>query len=435
VKNADQISALETPLIRYGADGDTAPDQPNAEEGGPVAILVCHGMGQQVRYETISAVGLSLLAAAHARDAAIDPVGVHLSKGEDDDFITRAEIKWRDKGDSPHEVHIYEAYWAPLTEGRVTYWDTVKFLLQGGWQGLWYSKAFRRATFQRWMFGGPQDLPIGRLTFIATLGMMLFVLLQIGLIGYVGLDVGHRVLAGIAHPVAAGHRAWLRLGVWLALIAEALFARYFLIQYVGAVAAYISPYKDSKFDQLRHQIQKIGFDIGKAIYGFGPPRSSVPTYSKVVVVGHSLGSVLAYDTLNALINLDNVSAAGAGRGVVHRTRALITFGSPLDKTAFIFRTQSNHPKDQIREQLAASVQPLILSYKLFRPPAFEWVNIWSKRDIISGELNYYDDPDGRAMDRRPIENMIDPEAWVPLFAHTQYWKDKMLAEQLYRCVS
>lgn len=435
MKNADQISALETPLIRYGVDGDTAPDQPNAEEGGPVAILVCHGMGQQVRYETISAVGLSLLAAAHARDAAIDPVGVHLSKGEDDDFITRAEIKWRDKGDSPHEVHIYEAYWAPLTEGRVTYWDTVKFLLQGGWQGLWYSKAFRRATFQRWMFGGPQDLPIGRMTFIATLGMMLFVLLQIGLIGYISLDVGYRVFAGIVHPDAAGYRAWLRLGVWVALIAETLFARYFLIQYVGSVAAYISPYKDSKFDELRHRIQKIGFDIGKVIYGFGPTRSSVPTYSKVVVVGHSLGSVLAYDTLNALINLDNVSAAGAGRNVVHRTRALITFGSPLDKTAFIFRTQSNHPKDQIREQLAASVQPLILSYKLFRPPAFEWVNIWSKRDIISGELNYYDDPDGRAMDRRPIENMIDPEAWVPLFAHTQYWKDKMLAEQLYRCVS
>jgi hypothetical protein len=155
----------------------------------------------------------------------------------------------------------------------------------------------------------------------------------------------------------------------------------------------------------------------------------------VVVVGHSLGSVLAYDTLNALINLDNVSAAGARRNVVQRTRSLITFGSPLDKTAFIFRTQSNHPKDQIREQLAASVQPLILSYKLFRPPTFKWINIWSKRDIISGELNYYDDPHTHALDRRPIENMIDPDAWVPLFAHTQYWKDPMLADQLYHYVS
>src|SRR5213080_2751829 len=62
---------------------------------------------------------------------------------------------------------------------------------------------------------------------------------------------------------------------------------------------------------------------------------TVPGYSRVVVVGHSLGSVLAYDTLNALINEDQVCAKQ--RGVVSKTRALITFGSPLDKTAFMFR--------------------------------------------------------------------------------------------------
>ncbi|MGA2214415.1 MAG: hypothetical protein ABSH31_14160, partial [Bryobacteraceae bacterium] len=54
------------------------------------------------------------------------------------------------------------------------------------------------------------------------------------------------------------------------------------------------------------------------------------------------------------------------QNVVGRTRALITFGSPLDKTAFLFRTQSNHPRDEMREELAASVQPLILSYHQFR---------------------------------------------------------------------
>jgi hypothetical protein len=40
----------------------------------------------------------------------------------------------------------------------------------------------------------------------------------------------------------------------------------------------------------------------------------------------------------------------------------------------------------------ASVQPIIVSYELYRPPGFEWINIWSKMDIISSELNYYDDP-------------------------------------------
>src|SRR5262249_49386609 len=95
--------------------------------------------------------------------------------------------------------------------------------------------------------------------------------------------------------------------------------------------------KDSKFEELRQKIQKVGLDVGKVIYGFRLPDVAVPHYEKIVIVGHSLGSVLAYDTLNALINLDNTSDAADQRYVVSRTRALLTFGSHLDKPAFIFQ--------------------------------------------------------------------------------------------------
>jgi len=229
--------------------------------------------------------------------------------------------------------------------------------------------------------------------------------------------------------------AFALLAAWIAAIAEALVARYFIVEYVGDVAAYVSPYKDSKFDEIRKKIQAVGLGVGKVIYGFGPGTVNVPDYRKVVVVGHSLGSVLAYDTLNALINQDNVSAKTEQHGVVARTRALVTFGSPLDKTAFIFRMQASSDQDWIREQLAASVQPLIVSYALYRPPSFEWVNIWSPMDIISGELNYYDDP-GFPANRPPcVVNMRDPQARKPLLAHVQYWNDALLREQLYRLVS
>ena len=197
------------------------------------------------------------------------------------------------------------------------------------------------------------------------------------------------------------------------------------------MAAYVSPYKDSKFDELRHQIQQVGLDAGKVIYGFEDQGSLVPNYKNVVVVGHSLGSVLAYDTLNALINLDNVSP-GKSRHVLARTRGLITFGSPLDKTAFIFRTQMQ-ADNSMREQLAASMQPLIISYQKYRPDTFRWVNIWSRMDIISGELNYYDNIP--AADPRHVQNMQDPDASVPLYAHVQYWKNKTLRDQLYSFVS
>jgi hypothetical protein len=240
-------------------------------------------------------------------------------------------------------------------------------------------------------------------------------------------DMANEVLFSLGWWRAAG-----QLACWLFLALEAFAARYFIIEFVGDVAAYISPYKDSKFDELRQKIQTVGLTMGKVVYGFGPAAPNVPFYRKVVMVGHSLGSVLAYDTLNAMINLDNVSAPANQRAVAQRTSALITFGSPLDKTAFIFRMQPNNEKDWIREHLAASVQPLILSYRDFRLPTFSWTNLWSRMDVVSGSLEYYDAvPFSHPLH---VQNKRDPQAWVPLLAHTQYWNGKLLHDTLYRAV-
>ena len=371
------------------------------------------------------------------------------------------------------QVHVYEAYWAPLTEGRVTFWDTIKFLLRAAWNGRKYSTPFVRSTFCRWMFGGRQPLTIGPFTWFSVSFVLLLLLLQLGLIGGVFLKLASQckfALAGvpafawkgwsltwghwlspffpgigvICHSANYSREWWLALGrlvLWFGLIGEALYVRYLIIQYVGDVAAYISPYKDSKFDEIRHQIQKIGLNVGKVIYGFGPSKTlettteaATPKYRKLVMVGHSLGSVLAYDTLNALINLDNVSASALRQRVVERTAALITFGSPLDKTAFIFRMQANSDQDWIREQLAASAQPLILDYRKYRRDSFRWVNIWSRMDIISGNLDYYDDPAVKPTDPRHVQNKIDPQARTPLKAHLQYWDNALLREQIYQYV-
>lgn len=466
-----------TQLIHYGPAWDPALEATRGTTADPVAVLVCHGMGQQVRYETISQVAEAIRTEASARGGTVSPVEVHLSEC-DGTFLSRAELQWTDAAHAAHAVHVYEAYWAPITEGQVTYWDTIKFLFSAAGNGLWYSHPFGPRAFQRWIFGGPKPMRIGRGTFPALLCAVAFVLLQVAIIGIVLLNLAEEYKLVLAQPVPSvwfgplflynwlrwigpffpGHgillhpamysRAWwwwalAKLVLWFGAIAEALIARYFIIEYVGDVAAYISPYKDSKFDEIRQKIQNVGLTVGKVIYGFGSPLATVPRYGKIVVAGHSLGSVLAYDTLNALINQDNVSAPADQRGVVARTRALVTFGSPLDKTAFIFRMQARNDQDWIREQLAASAQPLIVSYAQYRPtvppPGFEWVNIWSEMDIISGELNYYDDP--RLIPPPPappappfVVNMPDPLANIPIYAHVQYWNNPLLREQLYRLV-
>ena len=465
-----------TRLIHYGPAWDAELEETRATPEGPVAVLVCHGMGQQVRYETISQVAEAIRTEAREQGATVSPVEVHLCD-ENSSFLARAEIQWTDTAQQAHNVHVYEAYWAPLTEGQVSYWDTIKFLLLAAAKGLWFSRPFSARRFERWMFGGPKPLVIRRATFVALLVTAAVVLAQAAIIGFVFFELAtqykavlaqsmpglhfHDVLSvagwcdilrrclGWLGPFFPGHaillhtsplaRAWwvalAKLVLWIAAIGEALVARYFIVEFVGDVAAYVSPYKDSKFDELRQKIQAVGLSVGKVIYGFGARTANVPDYRKVVVVGHSLGSVLAYDTLDALINQDNVSEPASQRGVVARTRALVTFGSPLDKTAFIFRMQARSGEGWIREQMVASAQPLIVSYALYRPPTFEWVNIWSPMDIISGELNYYDDP-GFPPNRPPcVVNLRDPQANIPLYAHVQYWGNEALRKQLYRFVS
>jgi hypothetical protein len=447
--------AAGTPLIHYGAtwNAEAEARKPAGEE--TVAVLVCHGMGQQVRYQTISAVAQAIWQEASDQHGTPAPVEVHLSR-ENDTFLARAELNWKDKESKNHCVHVYEAYWAPLTEGKVSYWDTIKFLFGAAWNTFRYS--VRGGKFQRWMFGGPKTLTVGPWGPFLLAAVLVVLVLHVGLAVYVSLALAqlYKRFTVADLPIGAsildmqawrdwGHNQQVFLGstlhvgrslvIWVVVVGIAYFFRYFIVEFVGDVAAYVSPYKDSKFDELRRNIQKVGLDVGRIIYGFGDDSATLPWYQSIVVVGHSLGSVLAYDTLNALINLDNVSQGTEKHRVVERTRALITFGSPLDKTAFIFRVQANSDQDWIREQLADSVQPLIVSYDKFRPKTFAWVNIWSPMDIISGSLEYYDDPEVQVADQRHVHNMTDPEAHQPLAAHVQYWGNRMLREQLYKYVS
>jgi hypothetical protein len=438
----------------------------------PVALLVCHGMGEQVRFETIGQISASLLKEAVAEGCTVSETGVELSF-QNESFLARAELNWMTPEGNAHAVHVYEAYWAPVTEGQVTYWETVSFLFSAAWKGLSSSKLFKPYDFQRYLFGRLRNLTIYSRTKVALLCVAVVLIAQVTAIAVVlaklvdqlkQLETAHFAIKQILEVLLPGIHLLrsataspgqklpvvLTLLSWYLLVAEILAARYFIIEYVGDVAAYISPYKASKFDDIRTKIQAIGLNVAKVIYGFGN-TSVVPNYERVVFAGHSLGSVLAYDTLNATINLDLTSAMPGSKHVVERTTKLITFGSPLDKTAFLFRNQSNHVKDPLREQMVSAFQPLILNYATFRKPYF-WTNLWSPLDVISGSLEYYDVPvvaPGEALDPaetlgagypreiddpRRIENLRDPAATIPLAAHVQYWTGDLLAKTLYAAV-
>ncbi len=218
--------------------------------------------------------------------------------------------------------------------------------------------------------------------------------------------------------------------VWPLLFLLSSLVRQLMIEYVGDVAAYITANKLDRFSEIRKKIKKIALDSARAVYLAQENGEFV--YEKVAVVGHSLGSVIAYDTLNALLNTEAHSAADLK--IAERTCLFETFGSPLDKIAFFFTIQGTDTF-QIREQLAAAVQPLISDYTRFRQ--FRWINVYSPNDIVSGKVKLYDLPSAgrpaavrRLIRHHRVRHFRDPDAIVPLVAHVNYWKNTLVWRML-----
>jgi len=501
-----------------------------------VAVLACHGMGDQVPYQTIDEVCTALIAHG-AEEGRLRPfpdgrqfavaftvIAESGARTVEPNWIARAEIPLTGAKGKPYEVHVYEAYWAPLPEGRVTLRDVIRFLYEAAVDGIRFS---RRESFARYLFGEMRPLKVLPLTafhlIVAMFGVTLLLgtvllfwaallarlLVQLGtpwpdqhlssaagtvLVGaasacvvlgglacletrsgsttippangavpvapkgnaksspcFVGQVLAALVTVGMALGIgwAAAllmHRINVRLSLWIVILAGSLIAaflsrsRRWLLQSIGHVAAYIAAHTVSKFYELRREIQAVGRQVAWAIYGLRDPAGG-PLYDDVVIVGHSLGSILAYDTLNTMLNEELTLARSPGRpsppapgGIAQRTKLLLTFGSPLDKTAFIFRTQEQRVKASAREALAGAVQPITQDY--WTRPA-RWVNVWSKADLISGDLSYYDDPGvAKAQNavERQVRNIDERISAPPNTAHTGYWQRRLVGEILFHAV-
>lgn len=223
-----------------------------------------------------------------------------------------------------------------------------------------------------------------------------------------------------AGPVSAAllkvSNRWV--AIWIALAWVSARVRGFLVQYLGDVAVYVAPSSLDRFDTLRDRIRDCAYSVTRALYRAADNGAFV--YRNVAIFGHSLGSVAAYDCLNRMLNEDTVS--GGALRVRERTSGLVTFGSPLDKTAFLFERNVN-VNSATRAALAATVQPLIGDPATLSIP---WDNVYSPWDIISGGLDFY----GQNGANNRVINTIDYDAVTPVGAHTEYWTNTVVWQKL-----
>jgi pimeloyl-ACP methyl ester carboxylesterase len=230
------------------------------------------------------------------------------------------------------------------------------------------------------------------------------------------------------HRGAVGRVIFSYLWSWPFLIAISAVVRELLVQYVGDVTAYISSYKIDRFEEVRQKIKECAMETATAVYRVQSQNADQVEYEKVAIVGHSLGSVIAYDTLNRLLNDDALSHNWLQ--ICDRTCLLLTFGSPLDKIAFFFNIMGKTTR-HVREQLAAVVQPLLQNRSVREK--IPWVNVYSRNDVICGSLNFYDLPPNTTNpipSIKRVENVKDVDALIPLTAHVEYWGNRTVWDRV-----
>ncbi|MBI4487652.1 MAG: hypothetical protein HY694_01085 [Deltaproteobacteria bacterium] len=152
---------------------------------------------------------------------------------------------------------------------------------------------------------------------------------------------------------------------------------------------------------------------------------------RVIVVGHSLGSVIAYNGLT--------QGALCDSPVIDNVSALFTLGSPLAKIAYVW------PE-------LISLRPDPLPNAPFPVPRIQWYNFHDFMDPIGANLSYYQRGEETwrwprhnteivSLHNRfvspgqldqPLRNFPIVRGWSPVSAHTGYWREERVIGHILR---
>lgn len=486
------------------------------------ALLIIHGIGEQNPYETLDSFARGVfhyLRDTNSMNARLCPieiahkdwtqVGMRIGVFEEGRELPKCPDDFASEplADEPAEnVDIFEYYWAPLTEDKLSAVETVKWVLFTDFTPLKYfadnlqemigagmSRAAARARalriyarelarvlalyiplaigmglLLRWLSAKHSWTAALKLIAAHSLAYLTVPHGAILLLYFLFALMAWFELQGLwelkQYPGAAietiGDRVWLRLnafgaalflavalaldlhqgryvawhvlsrifgnGHWQPLAGAALAAlvSYAMTAYVADVAVYTNMDAKSKNFAARNAILDGSTAALKALLSCGQ-------YDRVILAGHSLGSVIAYDTINEILAQSN---AGPGPSDDHPStvlsdaqigllKGLVTFGCPLDKIYYFFREHVK--RDQaIRAQVLSMLHSFrkvssgreygefTFNYKFAQLDDLIWMNAWARMDFVSGRLQFYD-----VNDRKQFHYP------VPALAHLRYWSD------------
>jgi hypothetical protein len=226
---------------------------------GRQAVLIIHGMGEQRPMSTAS----KLVEGLTGDFDIVHPAPDRVSGNPD---LRRVKVTWLPRIERPEDgspsvpppltTDFYEMYWANLVDG--TQWRHITSWL-ASLLPYWRQLSPRFRSFLSSRFRG------------ALLLVAVAVMLLVASILWPQVQEVARWIAGALLPVA---------GVWVVLN-------------IGDVARYFD--KVAGNVTLQREIRSEGTELLRHLHRQTYSQSDRPLYDRIIVVGHSLGSVVAYD--------------------------------------------------------------------------------------------------------------------------------------------
>ena len=399
------------------------------------AVVIIHGIGEQRPMVTLR----SFVKAVVGRTAASKPDRISPTL-ELRRMAVPASSQW--EPGQPVSTDFYELYWAHLMTR--TSWNHVA------------------AWGRMLMFRSPKQVP-AQLLHVWLLGWAVLVLLVAAAIA----------LAWLRPALNPTLNDWPLIGVALsaAIWVVKWMGNNFGLQHIGDAARYLSPTPPNI--GVRHAIRSAAIDLLEGLHN--DPQWH--RYHRIIVVGHSLGSVIGYDALTHLwqdrhhpvsplhwapqpdhdtLQGSSKLSAEQGRtlqsaiwreqraiGVQWKITDFITLGSPLAHAPFLLAKNQNDfdigkeqrefpvcppQKNDARDWdygrplleivPADSLQPCKILHHAALFACTRWTNLYFSRDFIGGSVK-----------RHFGDAIAEPERTGGIrsrhfFPHTRYWHDR-----------
>jgi len=388
---------------------------------GKTAFLVVHGVGQHEKYEA-----LSYFAAGLMRSIQLDAPPERILVPFKDCIESALSLK-----SQGHRVDILEYYYQPSLLGVVKKSEVTGFifLTLERIRKLSRQLDFRSNREDRTHGDNPKQKADNDLS------AWYFVLTH-------PKSIPSFLLLGLA-------RGLYRLWSWMPNLLQRPFEwlgsvviQNDVLEVVGDMVAYLAINPKARLNSKRSDIlcrceQRISELLSK---------TGEDGYDQVVVAGHSLGSVVSYDALSWIAR--DVACGRFDARMCDKLSGFISFGSPLDKVAFLFwptlesagqgydssweKLRSNVYAGMlphfygIRSSKALGLRTDVLQPKSSALDGVKWLNFYSDRDLISGSLDAYDD----------VENVKigvpdkDVDIWNAFTDHSFYWESKEMFDSI-----